>query len=264
MTDKKNKIETTTLVNYEDEIKENKTLNSLFTAINFIISCSCKGSNSNVRSLLMTNDIINTVRKFKQFHNKNFGGYFVMKAQNYGSSAHVYVDTSKIIVHKVYNYDLRWSIDGHSDFVEIFERELKILDRIKYENISCKILARDKGKRILRLTYAGESLYDNFHLPKDWKIQIREIFDILTKYSVVYREFNIKNILVKDNRIYFVDFGLAYFGEEGNEDNLVNFIEILDILDNRFKCESRTNVLILYDTFINNMKLEGRYSRNLF
>jgi len=251
--------------NFEDEIKDDDLLTNLWKSIDFILKCTCKAVNTNTVALAMLNVIISTIRKFKKLHNKNISGYFVLKAQGYGATSNTYIDTGKLIAYKAYNYDLRWETKGHSDSVEIFERELKILDEIKGENVSCKILARDKAKRILKMTYAGQSLYDKFHLPKDWKEQIMEIFETLTKHGIVYPEFNIRNILVKDDRLYFVDFGLARFGDEGNEENCTNFIDMLEILERRLNNEAdRTNVLILYDTFVNNMRIEGKFDGNIF
>ena len=47
--------------------------------------------------------------------------------------------------------------------------------------------------------------------------------------------------------------------------NCKNFIELLEILNNRFKnIEDSKQIQILYNTFINNMKNSGKYSNNIF
>ena len=126
---------------------------------------------------------------------------------------------------------------------------------------------------VFRIKYKGESLYNNFILPTDYKDQINRIFNYFSFKNIYYPEFNINNIIVSnEGDISFVDFGLAHiinkdvFYENGiNYENCKNFIELLEILNNRFKnIEDSKQIQILYNTFINNMKNSGKYSNNIF
>jgi tRNA A-37 threonylcarbamoyl transferase component Bud32 len=86
------------------------------------------------------------------------------------------------------------------------------------------------------MEYRGESLYNDFNLPTDWKEQITNIFSELTKNGVFYPEFRLQNILVLDGMISFVDFGMAEFRDEcDNTENLDKFIELLSLLEDKFK-----------------------------
>ena len=88
----------------------------------------------------------------------------------------------------------------------------------------------------INLEYLGESLYNDFSLPKDWKTQIEEIFNNLTKNNIFYPEFRLQNILVLNGKISFIDFGLAEFRTDcDNTENLNRFIQYLRSLEEKFK-----------------------------
>ena len=182
-----------------------------------------------------------------------------MKAYNFGSSSSVYKLDDDII--KVYNKRLRWVCDEHNKINDIFAKELQImsiLNLIKYY---------DNENMILRMNYKGETLYNKFILPLNYKEQINCIFDDLNSKNIYYPEFNINNIVVKDNEISFIDFGLCQIleGEDINKENKTNFIELLEMLNNRFnEIDDDKQRRILYNTFINNMKNQKKYIKNIF
>jgi predicted Ser/Thr protein kinase len=114
------------------------------------------------------------------------------------------------------------------------KKELQILDKLK--NVSSIPKLVDYDNRDIIMEYRGESLYNDFNLPTDWKEQITNIFSELTKNGVFYPEFRLQNILVLDGKISFVDFGMAEFRYEcDNTENLNKFIELLSLLEGKFK-----------------------------
>ena len=108
------------------------------------------------------------------------------------------------------------------------------------------------------MNYCGESLWENFNLPVDWKQQIKDIFTKLNSCGIFYPEFKLQNILVKDNKITFIDYGLATFDNKDNSNNLNKFIYNLDKLKNKLTgVELRSDRLQLITTFLNNQELIG-------
>ena len=92
------------------EINNDSYLYQLFKSIEIVIRCSKKGIHSELVSLSLTNNIINTIRSFQKYHNqidKIFG--CEIKAYNYGSTAHTYILEKNNIILKSY----------HNDFIEI-------------------------------------------------------------------------------------------------------------------------------------------------
>jgi hypothetical protein len=192
-------------------------------------------------------------------HNHDENG-IKMKAYNFGSSSSVYKLDDDIV--KVYNKRLRWVCDEHNKINHIFEKELQIMSMLNL------IKSYDNENMILRMNYKGETLYNNFILPSNYKEQIISIFDDLNSKNIYYPEFNINNIVVKDDKISFIDFGLSQIVDDEpdiNKENKTNFIELLEILNNRFKeINDSKQRRILYNTFINNMKTQKKYISNIF
>lgn len=212
----------------------------LYIKLHIIINSCVKGIHLNNIITKLLNDINYIIDCF-DLHND------INKAYMYGSSANIYKCGD--IVTKVYNQTLRWTHQEHDDSTKIFNKEVLFLQKLN---------------RIVNLTensfsikYLGESLYNNFCLPSDWKEQIQNIFQELTNCTIEYPEFNIKNILVLDDKISFIDFGLAKVGSN-NENNCKVFIELLKLLTT-FKGEKE-----LYSTFINNLKISGEYPNNIY
>ena len=228
-------------------------LNKIIYHYNFI------KENNNVEHFIL--HIINEIQFILlsfDLHNQ-FDKYVIIKAYNFGSTSSVYKHGDDVI--KIYNKRLRWVCDGHSNIKKIFNKELKILQLLD------DLIEYNDEKLLFRIKYKGESLYNNFILPNDYKEQISEIFKSFNLKNIYYPEFNINNILVSsENKISFVDFGLAECEcDENNNENYKNFIELLEILHNRFKnIENSKQIRILYNTFINNMKNSGKYSKNIF
>lgn len=244
------------------EINNNPNLSKILNSIEVIIKCSKKGINTSLVSLSLTNNIVNTIRIFKKYHNAIHEKYNEkIKAFNYGSSAHTYILESQQIIMKAYDDELRWKTIEHDNIDDIYVKELSMLKKTK------KLIFNDDDEKILYLQYLGESLYDSFSLPFDWKRQISRIFFELTARNIYYPEFNIKNILNKNSKLYFIDFGLASIVDDAdNNKNYENFIDLLSILENRFENEKHNEKLILYNTFINNIKVHKvkKYLNNIF
>ena len=245
------------------EINNDPKLSKILNSIEVIIKCSKKGIHAPIVSLSLANNIINTIRIFKKYHNAIHKKYNEkIKAFNYGSSAHTYILESRQIIMKSYDDELRWKTIDHDNIDDIYMKELSIIKKTN------NLISNDDNEKILYIEYLGESLYDSFDLPSDWKNQILCIFSELTSKNIYYPEFNIKNILNKNSKLYFIDFGLASNVDNAdNSQNCENFIELLQILQNRFENTKNSNEkLMLYNTFLNNIKVHKieKYLNNIF
>ena len=184
---------------------------------------------------------------------------------NFGSTSSVYILKCNNLIVKAYNSRLRWKSDNHDDITKIFKRELEILKFLKLVD------AYDDNELTINMKYKGESLYNNFKLPSDYKEQIVNIFKELDMVNIYYPEFNLNNIVVLENIISFIDYGLAEinieFQAEINRENCKVFIEILNMFEERFKDikeDKQKQIHILYNTFLNNMREGGTYTKTIF
>ena len=115
----------------------------------------------------------------------------------------------------------------------------------------------DVQGNLIRMSYGGESLYDNFNLPDNWEEQIREAFDDFDAAGVFYPEFRLQNILVKDANITFVDFGMAEISSQSNDCD--KFCRLLNILNERFReVQDLDKRHELINTFYRNITLNGQ------
>jgi hypothetical protein len=185
----------------------------------------------------------------------------------FGSTSSVYCCTDpltrEIHIEKWYNSELRWKTNDHDNISEIFKKEVKILKMIE-----SKIQI---GNSVIIMPYYGRSLYELFELPDGWEKMIKNIFEKLTQKNIYYPEFNLHNILVKQDEINFVDYGLAKIMEKNDESNTdINkencevFIKLLSILNGKLVDMDITEQHIYYNTFVNQLKSNKKYEKNIF
>lgn len=224
--------------------------------LGYFIRCTKKGVNHVVSAEDLMTVILHTIYGFRKH-----GKYH--KAYAFGATSHVYVAVKKnskkiASVIKCYNEKLRWITEGHDDSKEIFNKEIYLLSAIQHLKHVPKLQDYNAKKRIIHLSYCGESLYSKFVLPKNWSKQIVKIFDEFTKNKIYYPEFRLQNILVLKGKITFVDFGLAVFDEKAdNTENCEKFIKYLDILNERLKDEKNKNTRHqLITTFLRNTNVQ--------
>ena len=229
----------------------------MLESMRFFLQCSKKGIKDESESVNLISIFLHTIENFK--HHNAIDDEFneKLKAYGFGSTAHIYLLTENNIVVKKYNDKLRWVAEGHNNSLDIFKKELNILKKIQNLNSVPKLISFDIENKIMKMSYCGQSLYDNFNLPKDWRIQITNIFNELTNNGIFYPEFRLQNILVLDEKITFVDYGLAEFKDlADNTNNLNNFIKYLDVLNVKLsEVVERNDKLQLITTFLNNIKI---------
>jgi len=218
----------------------------LVTFVAFFLQCSKKGINPKLDGQSLVNVCLFTLNKFTELHDDN------TKAYSFGSTAHTYRVGDDLLL-KRYNQKLRWTTEGHDDSKTIMNKELELLNKLKNVNSVPKII--DSVDMDIIMEYRGESIYNDFNLPDDWKNQITNIFSELTDNGIFYPEFRLHNILVLNGKISFVDFGMAEFIDNcDNTENLEKFIKFLGLLDDKFKVVTDLNARhILISTFLQNV-----------
>jgi len=194
--------------------------------ISFFLQCSRKGIDPKLAARDLINTCLFTINKFTENHNGDD-----ILAYGFGSTSHTYKIGNTLL--KKYNDKLRWTTEGHDNSQDIIKKEVDLLKRIQHIDGTPNLISSDD--RNIYMSYNGESLYNYFNLPTNWKEQITNIFNSLTENGIFYPEFRLQNILVLDGKITFVDFGLAEFRNDcDNTENLDKFINYLGLMENRF------------------------------
>lgn len=216
----------------------------LMNDMRFVLQCSKKGIKGEEVAFGLMKTFLFTLEGFSS-HGKN------VKAYGFGSTSHTYLFDNNII--KNYNNKLRWTSTGHDNSRDIFQKELQILKYIKSFNLNLELISFDEEEMTITMNYCGESLWDAFSLPVDWENQIRNLFTQLNDCGIYYPEFRLQNILVKDDKITFIDYGLATFDGRDNAENLSKFTKYLTKLNNKLKdIGDRNTRLQLITTFFDN------------
>ncbi len=239
-----------------------KEYQELFNSIYIFLIYTKKGINIKECAAAILNVMLFIIKKFTLHNTIDQETQEELKALSFGATSQTYILKKHNIVIKQYNDKLRWLAEDHDNSNDIFNKELKILQKLdKLVNQQVNLETYDNNN-LLRLKYEGVSLHTEFNLPEDWKEQIKDIFDNLTKNNIYYPEFKLENILVLNNKISFVDYGLAKIQNnnkvnlEINQDNYNKFIDLLEKLNDKFKnITNREKRYELYFTFMQNINL---------
>ena len=215
---------------FDNIYKEDPDFILLVKYITFFLQCSRKGIDPKLAAESLANVCLFTLDRFSELHTGN--DIIKPQAYGFGSTAHTYRIGDTIL--KKYNDKLRWSTEGHDNIDDIIQKEVDLLKKIQHIDGTPNLIWSDE--RSILMSYNGESLYNDFNLPIDWKEQVTKIFSDLTDSGIFYPEFRLQNILVLNGKITFVDFGLAEFRNEcDNTENLNKFISYLGLMEERFK-----------------------------
>ena len=230
--------------------------NLLLDAIGFLVTGAKKGIDADAQSQALLNCLLFSISNFKLHNILDNKVNKLYKAYAYGSTAQVYKLQDQDIIVKQYNPKLRWATKDHDNPIDIFNKELIILENIQGLDFSPKLIDVHEDDLTLYLEYYGESLYDAFNLPRDWQSQIHNIFDELDKNRIFYPEFWLQNILVLNEKITLIDYGLAKFSSDiNNDENRKLCIDSLIILDKKLSgIEDRKTRLRLIRIFFDNLK----------
>jgi len=203
---------------------------SLLKSMTHFLRMTRRGRDSELNATWILQKIFTLLsRGFPLHHQLCQGG--ILKAHRYGASSRVYRQSQNIL--KVYHPELFWKGPNHQHPTEIFDREVRLLTRVQGLPHVPQLLEVDHQHHTLLMVDGGTSLYDDFVLPSDWRQQIEEFFHVMTQQNMVYPEFNLKNILVREGYMTMIDFGLA--SDHPNPvSNLHLFLRHLEILHEKF------------------------------
>jgi tRNA A-37 threonylcarbamoyl transferase component Bud32 len=239
----------------------------LYLSIYFVILCTKKGIDTEQIALHIIKQIFFIMKKFSLHNTVDIETGELLKAYSYGSTCQIYLLEKSQTIIKQYNDKLRWLKEGHDNSDTIFDKEIVFLSDI--QNIDqntdidfVKLLGFDKKSKTIRLSYQGESLFYHFYLPENWKYQIENIFTELTKKNIYYSEFRLENILILDNKIFFIDYGLANKidnTDKDNRDNCLLFIDLLSKLNDKLSNTTDKDIMYdIYSSFMRNMRMKNK------
>lgn len=225
---------------YSDYPDFHKILDNL----RFVLQCTRKGIKGDSEALSILSIFIHTLQSFT-LHSDS------CKALGFGSTSHTYLSNNSVI--KKYNEKLRWVTNGHDDSKLIFQKEVEILKKLQEYSLSPKLIDYNFQEMTITTEFCGVSLWDEFRLPKDWKEQIQKILNRFDEVGIFYPEFRLQNILVKDDLLTFVDYGLASFDGEKNHVNYSRFINHIDKIEKKVSTIADRNTrLYLITTYLMN------------
>jgi hypothetical protein len=227
------KVATSDYVDLDKESKiilfknTNKNIyDKIYFALYYILKCCIKADNIEHITDGMINIILYTLYNFNN-HNK------YNKSYDFGTTSNVYLNMDGYII-KQYNKKMRSKTKNHDNIEFIYKKELKFLKKQNQRNV--QLVNYDNNYLSFKLTYSGESLYQNFTLPDNYKEQLFDIFTDFTKNKIYYSEFRLENITVLKNKISLIDFGMAEdLTEKNNAENYELFCKLLDLLNEKFK-----------------------------
>jgi len=130
--------------------------------------------------------------------------------------------------------------------IKLFENETFWLKHLHHETYTPQLVER--GDDYLIMTYVGENV-NKKNLPADWREQIEMIVENLKTIGCSHNDIKKEEILIKDNKIYLIDFQHATKTREEFEKMKSNkqtgcsngdpdknaFINILGNLENQIK-----------------------------
>ena len=243
-----------------DEYVNKHIRSDLINCVHLFIQSGRKGIDSKREAECLVNNLLYTIQKF-ELHNVNDVDYNEkLKAYGFGSTCHVYFLEENSVIIKQYNDKFRWITKGHENNALVFKKEVEILEKLKSKKFNHfpKLLNQNWETKTIKMSYGGESLYNEFKLPTDWKKQIKTAFDELDEKGIFYPEFRLQNILVKSGKIMLVDFGLAEIDtNKNNKENYRTFIKNLSILNKKLSSiDDIDKRHQLYRTFMANMEMK--------
>jgi serine/threonine protein kinase, bacterial len=146
--------------------------------------------------------------------------YKVLRVIGMGSYGLVYLckdlETNENTVVK----QLRPSKRRHKKEIELFENEISVLRRLNHQNIPglCDTFSND-GHLFYAMSFIdGDNLEDEiFYHKKSFNekealhilAQLLELVDYLHKSEIYHQDLRIPNLLLKNNELFLIDFGLA-------------------------------------------------------
>ena len=121
--------------------------------------------------------------------------------------------TSKVYIDENKKYFVKIPVNELS--FDILKREIHVLKILKNNNINwCPILL-DYNDKLFITNYCGERVNER-NIPNNYKEQALKILDDLKKLNIKHNDIKHEEILVKDEKIYLIDFGWASIGDKFN------------------------------------------------
>lgn len=138
-------------------------------------------------------------------------------------------------------------------YYNVFEREVFWLKRFKDLDFIPNLISTNDDKKIIATEFVGDKI-TNLNIPNDFEKQLDNINKKIKEYNCQHNDINDDNFLIKNGKIYLIDFGWSTFIDDNHENDTNNYISNYNL--NKFPKE-------LNQFFLNNNKLDDDYAFNL-
>jgi Kae1-associated kinase Bud32 len=109
------------------------------------------------------------------------------------------------------------------------KREAKILEKLK-DVVNVPKVFEVKDDQIIMEKVNGSLLKDLKIENKEFWLKLGEEISKMHNKGIIHGDLTTKNIIIQDNKIYFIDFGLSFFSDK-IEDKAMDLIVLKDILE---------------------------------
>lgn len=101
--------------------------------------------------------------------------------------------------------------------LKVYEREVYWLKRLASLNFVPDLIKHDDDTRTIIMENVGSLMTTNTMLPNDYEKQLDEILEKLVEHNCQHNDLNVQNFLVKDDKLYLIDFGWSTFIDDSKE-----------------------------------------------
>jgi tRNA A-37 threonylcarbamoyl transferase component Bud32 len=116
-----------------------------------------------------------------------------------------------------YNQDQVYKVIKRFFDLQVYEREVYWLRRLHNLDFVPKLISADDQSRTIIMENVGELMLTRDMLPVDYSDQLDFILQKLIENNCQHNDLNVQNFLVKDCKLYLIDFGWSTFIDDSVE-----------------------------------------------
>ena len=134
-----------------------------------------------------------------------------MKLISEGAEAKIYLDNNNIIIKERINKKYRHKLIDEKIIKQRIKSEEKIYKKSYSEGINVPKILKTEDNKIYMEYINGNKLSEIIEEKPDLVKKLANQIILLHKHGIVHGDLTTSNVLVKENSIYLIDFGLSKF-----------------------------------------------------